>query len=468
MSLLQQKLAAGKQTATSTAPQGRQSMNMVGLSLQVKDVFILPPKAGEQDEQLEVVGVVTNNTKLTHDGDEIRVAFRSKPGVALSNLIKGTGQGNGMIAVLKGNPQALAGTLLALEGCHPQMDDDKKPTFDPNGMPVFSSRWVTTVASNLKMTHSNRQMLDGIFAAPPVISFQNPFAGKPDEPKSIQLPVNTPADGSVWVKIPSGDGLLPTRKPLTWAQERLAAAKSPQVTVETYSSSPDEIVQVKSLAELRAVLEKQLAAGTTATAMIRMTDAPQHRSDASEIHHRRVFVSFKKEGDNYVPDVDATLDRLFANALFKDKEKKDIPAELFEDELKSGDFLMEVIPGYRFAFSGNAAKDDNISHTIVNDVLAGKTSGYRAVWGDQADSFAKVLLPGIARNDSLEGFSPTNFLAEEVGTWTVKTLPTPLTGHHQPVSTLQPVEEDDAPLPPPQQIEPESLEREQEPESPRP
>ena len=58
-----------------------------------------------------------------------------------------------------------------------------------------------------------------------------------------------------------------------------------------------------------------------------------------------------------------------------------------------------------------------------------------------------MLLPGIARNDNISGFTVTGFLQEEMGTHTAKTLPTPLIGQVAPESQVT-FEEEPEPLPP--------------------
>lgn len=410
--------------------------DMVGVALHVSRIDITTTPEGEQ---MEVIGKVTNTTPLVAEGEEIRVQFRGKPGAALENLYKGTGQGKAVVDILKSKPETLAGTLLALEGCYKLKADNGEPIKDAGNLQVFSSRWLTTISSNLKLGHANRQLLSGVYVSPPQVSFSNPRFGRPEEPKHITIPVNAE---HVWVQVPTADGMgVSTKMPKEWAVERLKEAKDPQVSVETYSSSPDDAKEIKSEADLRKVLTEQLAAGTTSAALIRI-------SDEDSVYSRKVFCSWKKDGDNYVPDIETTLNKLFAGQIFKEKEIRNVPNEVIFERVQAGTIKMESVSGYRLSFSGKADTNDNVSFKIVNQLMEGKVSNFQAIWGNDPANFAKVLLPGIARTGDLSGFSPINYLAEEVGTWTVKTLPTPLLDtQHAPELPVKPEEDEPAMLP---------------------
>ncbi|POZ80287.1 hypothetical protein [Burkholderia contaminans] len=76
---------------------------------------------------------------------------------------------------------------------------------------------------------------------------------------------------------------------------------------------------------------------------------------------------------------------------------------------------VEAVPGYRLSYAGDPTKDDNASYKLIDDVKKGRNIHYQQVFGKEAQGYASVILPGIARNDSISGFSPINILAGDPG-----------------------------------------------------
>ncbi|MBL0436803.1 hypothetical protein JD543_04905 [Aeromonas caviae] len=436
MSVLKSMIQQNAKPAATT----KNGLDMVGISLMVEKAIIIP---GAEGDALELVGTPTNSTSAFKEGERLRVQFR--PDLmqkAIDNLIKGTGQGaKPMLAKLKSDETALAGSLVALEHCYPVKVEGAKAT-DTDGNQLMMSRWLTTVSSNFKM-HDDRLMLDGVFASAPKIRFDNPKAGQPDEPKAITFAVNANADDKIWVQIPTanGAGNVSRTQTLDWVKERLQAAKQESkrisVYLDTLSSNPQECAPISSEAELKTVLANQLAQGTTALSMLRLTD-----DTGAEVLTRKVSVIFKQVDGQYEPDTEQTIQTLLDRPIFKDLANEQVFAGL-----SSGVLKMEAIPGYRVSFSGNPLEDNNISNKTINQVLEGKTTNFNVTWGNNGENYSRVLLPGIARNDSISGFTATGFLQEEMGTYTAKTLPTPLIGQVAPESQVT-FEEEPEPLPP--------------------
>ncbi|MCA4131067.1 hypothetical protein LDY98_34165, partial [Pseudomonas aeruginosa] len=136
---------------------------------------------------------------------------------------------------------------------------------------------------------------------------------------------------------------------------------------------------------------------------------------------RAVYVGFKRDGDEYVPDTEKTLEDLFKNNIFKGIPNDDLFAGL-----ANGDVRVESIPGYRMNYAGDPTQDNNAAFKLISEVKAGRTQRYEMIFGEQANLFSKVILPGIARTDTISGFSPFNILADEPGTYLANQFSTPL------------------------------------------
>lgn len=433
MSVLQQMMQQNAKPAATT--KSGPSMDMVGISLQIEKAIITE---GESGEVMELVGTATNTTSVFKEGERLRVQFRQdQMEKVIGNLLKGTGQSNkAMLAKMKSDEGALAGSLVAVEHSYPVKNEGLRTT-DMDGNTIMMARWLTTVSSNLKMGHDDRQMLDGVFASAPKIRFDNPRAGQPDEPKSITFPVNAGADDKIWVQIPSSSGVgnVPRPQTLEWVKERLKESTRISVYLDTLSSDPNQCASINSVDSLKQALTEQLAQGTTALSMLRV-------SDGKEVFTRKVSVIFKNVDGDYQPDPEQTIQKLLERQIFKEITNEQVFATL-----ENGSVKMEAIPGYRVSFSGNANSDNNVSNKIVNQVLKGNTINFNVVWGSNSENYSRVLLPGIARSDSIAGFTPTGYLQEEMGTYTAKTLPTPLTGHVAPENEVT-FEDEPEPLPP--------------------
>ncbi|KAG0163011.1 hypothetical protein DFQ30_000887 [Apophysomyces sp. BC1015] len=165
---------------------------------------------------------------------------------------------------------------------------------------------------------------------------------------------------------------------------------------------------------LDKALATQLSRGTKALALLRV-------SDGEDVLTRAVYVAFKKEGDEYVPDVQKTLEDLFKNNIFKGVPNNDLFTGLAD-----GSITVESIPGYRMSYAGDPSLDDNAAFKLVADVKKGQNQRYEMIFGTDGNRFAKVILPGIARNDTIGGFSPFNILADEPGTYLANEFRTPL------------------------------------------
>ncbi|WP_324042469.1 hypothetical protein [Aeromonas caviae] len=454
MSVLQQMMQQNAKPAATT--KSGHSMDMVGISLQIEKAIITE---GESGEVMELVGTATNTTSVFKEGERLRVQFRQdQMEKVIGNLLKGTGQSNkAMLAKMKSDEGALAGSLVAVEHSYPVKNEGLRTT-DMDGNTIMMARWLTTVSSNLKMGHDDRQMLDGVFASAPKIRFDNPKADLPDEPKSITVPVNAGADDKIWVQIPSSSGVgnVPRPQTLEWVKERLKESTRISVYLDTLSSDPNQCAQINSLDSLKQALTEQLSQGTTALSMLRLTD-----ETGADVLTRKVSVIFKKVGDEYQPDPEQTIQKLLERPMFKE-----VTNEQVFTGLDSGVLKMEAIPGYRVSFSGNANSDNNVSNKIVNQVLKGNSTNFNVVWGSNGENYSRVLLPGIARSDSIAGFTPTGYLQEEMGTYTAKTLPTPLTGHVAPENEVT-FEDEPEPLPPVSEQD-QDLEHEVEHSGPRP
>lgn len=401
MGILQQMKESGAEN------NGAKKYNAFGVVFEVAT-------AEETAKGLKLVGKVLNANQQVNADETVAVLFRGESaGKAITNFIKGNGKG-----ALK-TADAAKGTFLTLEGCYftDEKEDDKR---------VLSARWLNTLASSRSADHDNRSFIEDVLATAPRISFKNPDL-KPGEPDRITLPVNAK---TVVAKIRDERGTFDKSFPVDWAIEKLnalPASEKPIVTIDTIE--PREAVEVKDRAGLEKALAEQLGRGTKSLALLRITDG-------DDVFTRAVYVGFKKDGDEYVPDVQNALTDLFKNNVFKGLSNDVLFAGLADGSIK-----METVPGYRMSYAGDPSKDDNAAFKLVSEVKQGKTQRYQMIFGDEASRYAKVILPGIARNDTVAGFSPFNILADEPGTYLAAEFDTPhIAPNVAPVPPVAPVD----------------------------
>lgn len=374
--------------------------------------------ATEVQDGLKLTGKVLNTNQQVKEGEEVTVLFRGEnASKSITNFVKGNGKNS-----LK-TPDAAKGTFLTLEGCFvtDEMDGDNR---------VLSARWLNTLASSRNSDHDNRSFIESVLATAPRISFKNTDV-KPGEPERITLPINSK---NLTAKVKNEHGTFDKEFSAEWAMKKLSelpAAEKPAVTIDTIE--PNDAVSVTDRASLEKTLRDQLVRGTKALAMLRVTDG-------EDVLTRAVYVAYKKVGDDYLPDVDKTLDEMFKNNIFKG-----VPNDDLFSGLASGSVKVESIPGYRMTYAGDPSKDDNAAFKLVTDVKEGKTQRYEMIFGTDANRFAKVILPGIARNDSVAGFSPFNILADEPGTYLANEFNTSVIQPNAlPVPPLMPAEPNEA------------------------
>jgi hypothetical protein len=376
-------MALLKVLQASKAPTAKK-YNAVGL------VFEVNTAAQEKDGSLKLTGKVLNSNKLVKTDEMVTVQFRGENAEkSVTNFVKGNGKKS--LETL----QSAAGTFLTLEGCYftDEMDGDNR---------VISARWLNTLSSSRNDDHDNRSFLDDILATAPRISFKNPEV-RPGEPERITLPVNAE---KVICKVKSDHGTFDKEFQAIWAIGKLAtlpASEKPTVTIDTIE--PSASVPVTDKASLESALREQLARGTKALAMLRV-------SDGEDVLTRAIYVPFKQDGGEYVPDVDRAIEDLFKNNIFKGVPNNDLFAGLADGSVK-----VEAIPGYRMSYAGDPTKDDNAAFKLISDVKGGRTQRYEMIFGKDGNRFAQVILPGIARTESISGFSPFNILAGEPGTY---------------------------------------------------
>ena len=382
MSSLSQLRQAG---APAAAPTPKQN-NAFGVVLSIAT-------AREVDGNLVLTGsTLTQNDQLPAES-LVKVTFRGDTGGsrALSSFTKGNGKSS------LSAPEKAAGTVVTLESCYPTGEKD-------GDMPVLSARWLNTLAVAGKEDHENRSFVENILATAPRLIFDNP-APQAGEPSSITLPVNA---GKIRAR---GDGDGAAREfSRDWAVDKLKAVpanKKVQVVIDTIEPTNSE--KVGSIEELKAAMAKQLGRGTKALSMIRV-------ADESEIATRLAYVSFKTEERDgkkvYLPDVDKALDEFFKYNLVKDVPNDALFAALEDPD---SNLVVEVIPGYRMTWAGDSTKDDNAAYKLINDIKEGKTARYEVLFGKEPTHYAKVILTGMCRNETIDGFSPTNVMTEEAG-----------------------------------------------------
>ncbi|KVR89537.1 hypothetical protein [Burkholderia vietnamiensis] len=370
-----------------------------------------------QDGSLELVGTVLNNNKQLGEQEAVTVRFR---GDNASRSVTNFEKGLGRTALSK--PDAVAGAFLTIESCYVTEDMDGERR-------VLSGRWLNTLAAPGVDAHQNRSFIEGILASAPKISFKNPDV-QPGEPERISLPVNADKFSA---RVKTDRGTFEKDFDAIWAVDklnRLGKGDKPTVTIDTVE--PNEAVVVADKNELTRVLSEQLGRGTSALSILRVTDG-------EDVFSRAVYVNFKKDGDEYVPDVEKTLENLFANNIFKGVPNEDLFAGLAAESIK-----VEAVPGYRLSYAGDPTKDDNASYKLIDDVKKGRNIHYQQVFGKEAQGYASVILPGIARNDSISGFSPINILAGDPGVFRATQFPTPnIQPAAEPLPRVAPTSDDE-------------------------
>lgn len=362
---------------------GKKQNNTFGVVLSLKT-------AVEHEGGLKLTGTVLNTNKALAENEEVTVLFRGdNASKSITNFRKGGGK------LDPKRPEASEGTFLTLESCFltEEKDGDRR---------VISSRWLNTLASSSKKDQDNRSFIDNVLTTAPRITFANPDI-QPGEPERITLPVNAK---TVTGRVKTDHGTFDKEFPREWALEKLKSIPSTekcQVHIDMIETA--DAREIKDRAGLESALRNMLARGTKALSMLRV-------SDGDDVVTRAVYVSFKKDGEDYVPDVDKAIEDLFKNNIFKG-----IPNEDLFAGLDSGGVKIEAIPGYRMMWAGDTTKDDNSAFKLVEDVKANKVQRYEIMFGTEDNRFAKVILPGMARKDSIDGFSPINILSDEAGTY---------------------------------------------------
>ncbi|MGH8471951.1 MAG: hypothetical protein ACREVJ_05755 [Gammaproteobacteria bacterium] len=347
--------------------------------------------AVEEAGALKLTGVAMNDIVGLAPDQEIAVTFRGDEGVrAIKNFTKGNG-GTRSLA----QPDSAAGAFLTLESCY--LTEDKQ-----GELPVVSSRWLNTLSSPNVDEHANRSYMEYVYAMAPRVQFANPdYRDGVEEPKTITIPISQEKFSA---KVPTEHGVFNREFDRAWGVEKLGRLpKDSKPSVFIDAVEPRDAKAVHSEAELTQVLTEQLSRGTRALALLRVTDG-------EEVVSRLVYGSYKKEGEDYLPDVEKALEDLFKNNVFKD-----IPNEALFEGLKDGTLRVDALPGYRLNYAGNPTLDDNAAYKLVQDLKNNKTIKYEMVFGTEPNKFASVLLPGIARSEDITGFSPINVIADRPG-----------------------------------------------------
>lgn len=379
-----------------SAKAGTKSYNTFGLVLEVQSVT-------EENGQLHLVGKAQNANRYVKHGDDIAVTFRGdSAGRSITNFDKANGKS------WRKNAAATAGTIVTLESCYltPDKEGDAR---------VVSARWLNTLRNVYKEEHEDRAALEGVVATAPRIVFDNPNPG-PNEPAKYTLPV---VGDRAWGRVKTERGTFKRDFPAAGVIEKLKALPADaKVRVQIEVAEPKEAIKVGSQAELEAALRQQLARGTDAISLLRVTDA----DGSSEVMTRAVYVGFKKEGDQYLPDVDEAVKSLFSNKIFSGVSD----TKALFGMLEQGELVMEAVPVYRLSFAGNANQDDNASFKLVSDIKQGKAQRYEMIFGNDGERYAAVILPGIVHNgvEGIAAFQPINLIGDEHGTFAVDEFPT--------------------------------------------
>ena len=382
-----------RQPSTTAAAQPPKQNNAFGVVLSIAT-------AREVNGNLVLTGTTLSNNEQLPADSKVAINFRGDAGGrAVSNFVKG----NGRSALA--TPEKAAGTFVTLESCY--MTGEKE-----DGLPVLSARWLNTLAVAGKADHENRSFVENILATAPRLIFDNtsPHAG---EPASITLPVNAT---SIRARA-DGESRDFSRE---WAIDKLKALpanKKVQVVIDTIE--PSESVRISSQDELKRALTAQLSRGTKALSMIRV-------GDQAEVATRLAYVPFKtvEEGGKktYLPDVDKALEELLKYNIVRD-----VPNDALFGALQdpNSNLVVEVIPGYRMTWAGDSTKDDNAAFKLISDIKDGKSARYEVLFGKDPAAYAKVILTGLCRNESIDGFSPMNVMTEEAGYRAASAFDTP-------------------------------------------
>jgi len=384
-------MSALRSLRESAAPKGGgRTPNTFAAVLQVSTAVV--EKVGDK-ESLKLTGIVLNEVPGAGRDLPVAVEFRGDDAErAVSNFVKGHGGSRKIFD----KPENAAGSVLTLESCYltDQVSDDDRM--------VVSSRWVNTLQKANEATHSDRSFLEGVMATSPRVSFENPnYREGNEEPRTITIPVS---QEKFTARVQTEHGTFSREFDRAWGIERLnklSKDAKPSVFIDTVE--PNNAKLVTSEEELRAALTEQLGRGTRALALLRVTDG-------EEVIDRLVYGQYKREGDEYLPDPAATLEELFKNNVFRDIANTDLLAGLADGTLK-----IDSIPGYRLSYAGNPLKDDNAAYKLVSDLKANKVTRYEIAFGKEPNRFASVVLPGVARNDTIAGFSPINVIADRPG-----------------------------------------------------
>lgn len=408
-----------QQAAASNATKTSQTNTTFGAVLRVAT-------AEQVDGGLKLTGTtLTKNSRLPADS-EVTVLFRGDGSKAVSNFIKGHDK-----KVLQA-PDNAAGSYVMLESCYltGKLDGDRQEV---------SSRWINTLAAVGDSDHANRSFVENVYATAPRLAFDNP-SPEPGEPKRITLPTNAQSiRARVVVDGQPGDREFSRE----WAIEKLKqlpASAKVAVTIDTID--PQDARKVGSRAELEAALREQLGRGTKAISMIRVTDG-------EDVMSRLIYVPFKKEGGTYLPDVDKAMEELYERNIIKG-----IPNEALLQNIDEGKLTVEVLPGYRMTYAGDTTRDNNAAFKLVSDVKNGRAAARsEVIFGSDQSRFAKVILGGIARNETVDGFSPTLVITDEPGNFAANEIETlhirPRSAAHEPAPAEEEPEEEEAAAPRP-------------------
>lgn len=360
--------------------------------------------AEEVDAGLKLTGTtLTKNSRLPADS-EVTVIFtdpKGKPrdgGRAVSNFVKGHDK-----RVLQSAENA-AGSYVILESCYltGNRDGDRQEV---------SSRWINTLAAVGDTDHANRSFVENVYATAPRLAFDNPKP-EPGEPKRITLPTNAQ---TIKARVVVDGQSVDREFGREWAIEKLRqlpAGAKVAVTIDTID--PQDARKVATRTEMEVALREQLARGTKAISMIRVTDG-------EDVMSRLIYVPFKKEDNAYLPDVDKAMEELYARNIIKG-----IPNDVLLQAIDDGKLTAEVVPGYRMTYAGDTTRDNNAAFKLVSDVKNGRAAARsEVIFGNDQSRFAKVILGGIARNESIDGFSPTLVIMDEPGNVGANEIETP-------------------------------------------
>ncbi|MGX9960611.1 hypothetical protein ACW0US_17835 [Xanthomonas euvesicatoria] len=418
-------------------PAARKGNNSFGVVLQVSTAQKVMITEGEkQTESLQLTGKILNSQSALPAGSEVAVEFRVAGASAVSNYVKGNGK------KCLNTPDASAGTFVTLESCYVTENADE------NGLPILSSRWVNTLASAGDADHANRSFVEDVYATAPRITFKNPEKLK-GEPDSITIPVNAK---NIRARVEDEGNTGVREFTREWAVAKLNAVPSDaRIGVTLDHVAPADAKKIESESEFYDAMAEVLAAGTKAMALVRITDGVDVKS-------RQVYVSFKKDDEgNYVPDIDRAIKELTEKNIIGG-----IPNEKLFGAIEQG-LVIEVIPGYRMTYAGDPNKDNNAAFKLVSDVRKGQASRYEVMFGNDANAFTKVIVPGIARNDTTDGFSPINVITAEPGNLAATDIPSPYISRKAVLERPEAEEPADAP-----NDSAESAHEEEEPSGPRP